>query len=199
MTAKATRTIDPRRIAGSAFQYDRVETDPAVTYVLDPQLTIAYCNLSWNRFALENGAPQIVREKIIGLPVLNVIADTLRGFYRNAYAGVQGTKQPWEHDYECSSAQHYRMMHMRVLPLSGGFLMIENSLSVIKPHSPGPGETGVQSYKDELGVIMMCAHCRRVRYPQSQRWDWIPAFIAKLPENTSHGLCENCRTFYFGC
>ena len=187
-----------RSIVGSAFSYDRVELDPAVIYLLDPEFRIVYCNAAWNTFALQNGAPGLIREKILGTPVMEVIADPLRGFYEHFYGMVQKAREPWEHDYECSSDQQYRLMRMRVLPLPSSFLLVENSLRVEHPHSAMAADLSQLSYTDSRGVMVMCAHCRRTRHPETSRWDWVPHLVADLPPNTSHGLCKNCRTFYFG-
>jgi hypothetical protein len=197
LTSKSTPEAI-RKIVGSSFSYDTVEVDPSVTFLLDPEFRIVYCNLAWNRFALENGAPELVREKAIGVSILDVCADPLNGFYQHVYTRTQKARDPWEHDYECSSAGQYRHMRMRVLPLPHSFLLVENSVRIQRPHTDVAVDASRSAYTDPRGMIVMCAHCRRTRHPAIARWDWIPAFVANLPENASHGLCKNCRAFYFG-
>ena len=35
----------------------------------------------------------------------------------------------------------------------------------------------------------MCMHCRRTRRTEEgDIWDWVPEFLAKPPDNVSHGL-----------
>ncbi|MEI9812313.1 MAG: hypothetical protein WDO18_06415 [Acidobacteriota bacterium] len=36
------------------------ENDPAIVYLLDRDRKIAWCNQAWSRFAIENGAPELV-------------------------------------------------------------------------------------------------------------------------------------------
>ncbi|HEY3928861.1 MAG TPA: hypothetical protein VGL89_10820 [Candidatus Koribacter sp.] len=187
-----------RSIVGSAFSYERVEADPAVMYLLDPQSRIVYCNLAWNRFANDNDAPELVREKVIGTSVLDVTVDPLRGFYEHIYSQVKKAREPWEYNFECSSDEQYRMLRMRIFPLPKSFLLVENSVRVERPHTAVAVDTTEFCYTDSRGMVVMCAHCRRTRHPDTDRWDWVPRFVANLPPNTSHGLCKNCRSFYFG-
>jgi hypothetical protein len=28
-------------------------------------------------------------------------------------------------------------------------------------------------------------------------WDWVPGFLARLPENLTHGLCPICFRYYY--
>ena len=181
---------------------DKLEANTSVIYALDASLRITYCNAAWDRFAESNGGDRLKREDVIGTDVMAIIAEPLQSFYSDGFNRAYESHEPWEHDYECSSPEVSRFFHMRVLPLANGHLLIENSLIVERTHDPErlrmpPIET---MYRDSHGLIQMCAHCRRSRriVQSAPVWDWVPAFVRDRPHQTSHGLCENCRAYYFG-
>ena len=53
-------------------------------------------------------------------------------------------------------------------------------------------------YLDASGLVIQCAHCRKVRNQQRPGgWDWVPVLVAQTYPMTSHGLCPACLDFYF--
>jgi hypothetical protein len=189
------------RLATAGFDYEKLEQDRSVVYMLDPDLRIIYCNRAWDEFATQNGGAALVRAHILGTAVLDVIPESLRAVYRGGFARACKDGQPWGHDYECSSPKSFRSFHMRVLPLADRFLLVENSLRIEKSHGPdrpvkSPSE---KIYRNERGFLEMCAHCRRTRRIAELPavWDWVPAYLNPLPEFVSHRLCEFCSAYYF--
>lgn len=181
---------------------EQLDASPSVAYVLNGSLRIIYCNAAWDRFAEKNGGGPSRRERVIGTDVTSIIAGPLRSYYADAFHRVIKNQSPWEHDYECSSAQARRFFHMRVLPLPKRHLLVEHSIIVERPHDPHrlrmpPIET---MYTDSQGAILMCAHCRRTRRNSNLAgdWDWVPDFVENPPQQVSQGLCENCQAYYFG-
>ena len=198
--------IDPElsdllRLEAAGLHVENVETDPSVMYMLSPTLRIVYCNRAWDEFAAANGGVGIDRCAVQGTSALDVIAEPLRGFYSNAFERVQSESRPWEHDFECSSAGLFRLFHMRVLPLGASFLLVENSLRIERPHSPDLTDiANSPAYVDEHGIVTMCCHCRRTRRIGSGEipvWEWVAEFLTNAPGLVSHGLCMNCRAFFY--
>jgi hypothetical protein len=108
----------------------------------------------------------------------------------------------WSFDYECSSAQHYRLFRMEIRPIrSAGFVLI-HALRIERPHgrerasfSPDP-----RRYTDSHGLITMCAHCRKTRRAaEPEVWDWVPDYLSSgaLRTRTSHGLCGPCLAYLY--
>jgi hypothetical protein len=56
-------------------------TSPQVSFVLDAKLRVAYRNWAWNRFAIENGAPELAGAATIGIDLQNVVGRELLPFY----------------------------------------------------------------------------------------------------------------------
>jgi hypothetical protein len=64
------------------------ELNPAIIYVLDSAFRIAYCNLAWDRFALENGGNCVLRKEQIGRSAIDATPARLRPFYIAIYSRV---------------------------------------------------------------------------------------------------------------
>lgn len=165
-----------------------------------PDLTLAYINLGWTRFAGRNNAePLISLNWPIGCCVLDAIAPVLRPFFIANYAKCLRERRPWEHHYECSSAEFYREFVMMAYPLGEGEgLLVINSLVQETSHTRSSKEPIDFLYRNASGVIKQCCHCRRVRRCGNEpAWDWVPDWVTSPPQNTSHGICEPCFGFYY--
>lgn len=191
-----------RRLEEAGFRLTRLEKDPSIVYLLGADLRIVYCNKAWDDFAALNGGAGLNREAVLGASVMEVTAMPLRPFYASAFTWTQKKLRTWEHDFECSSPEFYRLFHMRVLPLADSYLMVENSLRVERPH--GPEHPGMPSYPfayvNGHGIVTMCCHCRRTQRLNTGAasiWDWVPGFVEKSPQRVSHGLCANCAAYFY--
>jgi len=65
-----------------------IERSEAVSYILDSQYRIMYCNPAWNRFAIANGAPQLANEAVVGSDLFAAIPEVLRASYSAAFRYV---------------------------------------------------------------------------------------------------------------
>ena len=169
-------------------------------YAMRPDLTLAYVNLGWKDFAIRNGGePLLSLNWSIGCCVQDAIAPVLRPFYAENYAKCLRERRPWEHRYECSSAELIREFVMMTYPLGEeeGLLVI-NSLVQQTSHTRSAHEPLDILYRHESGHIKQCCHCRRVqRCGAVTTWDWVPDWVTSPPRNTSHGICEPCFGFYY--
>jgi hypothetical protein len=68
-----------------------LQRSTAVSYILDSEFRIMYCNPAWNRFARSNGAPQLTSEAVVGSDLFDVIPADLRGLYSDAFLKVLST------------------------------------------------------------------------------------------------------------
>lgn len=194
------RVSPEKRLAAAGFQPPEVEADHSIIFMLDPNLRIVYCNAAWDLFASRNNGVSLLRSAVSGTAVLDAIPEPLKSFYARHFAQVAAMGTPWEHDYECSSPDLYRLFHMRVLPLSDSYLLVENSLRFEEPHGPDrpsmPADPSL--YLNKHGMLTMCSHCRRTRRVTSEhQWDWVQPYVGKPPGSVSHGLCLNCRAFFY--
>ena len=94
-----------------------LEDDPNIVYAVDAGFRLTYGNKAWDKFAAENGAPELRWGALYGRSVLDFICGPSRDFYRRVFQRTIATGKPWEQDYECSSPTVLRRFHMQVLPL----------------------------------------------------------------------------------
>jgi hypothetical protein len=167
---------------------------------LRPDLTLAYFNQGWTDFAIRNGGePQISRDWTLGRNIQDAIPLVLQSFFSHNFARCLEQQRPWEHLYECSSADLYRRFIMTAYPLKSakGFLIVNSLIQEVR-HNRTAGKPLEENYRTSDGLIIQCCHCRRVRRNGSDNaWDWVPDWVAAFPPHTSHGLCEPCFGFYF--
>lgn len=179
---------------GPVAAFDAVADADNVSYLLSRELRIVRVNRAWTRFADANGGldPRWGR----GAYLLDAIAPPLRGFYRDLHLETFDAAERREHDYECSSDEVFRRFHMIVLPVDATFLLVTHALTVERPHDREAHPADDTSYFVD-GVLTMCAHCRRVRAADVERWDWVPSYVGHTPANVSHGLCRVCVVAYY--
>ncbi len=179
------------------FDASLIDSDPSIIFVLDRQLRIAWCNRSWNEFALANGGVGLLSDAVRGRPITDFISGPLADYYRTVYKRILDRSATWLHDYECSSPLISRQFTMHVYPLDGATgLMVINSLRVESP-APIATQTAESEYVSSHGLIVMCSNCRRTqRQHQLDTWDWVPRFVEHPPELVSHGICPICLDHY---
>jgi hypothetical protein len=190
------------------FDTEAIDRHSSSVYGLWPNLSLAYVNPAWFRFAADNnGEPAISTHWSIGAAFMDAIPDPLRDFYTRLFsATLAGSSQtdpsPVRHEYECSSAAVYRRFLMTVYPLrSGSGLLVVNTLTVECAHDQAerpPQLANTASYTGNDGIVRQCAHCRRIQVPANpDLWHWVPAWVDKCPLQVSHTLCNFCLDHYY--
>jgi hypothetical protein len=185
------------------FDLDKLEQHGACVYGIWRDMGLAYFNAGWIRFARTNGGETAIATRWgLGSSIDEAISEPLRSYYVARYRKCLRDRTTWEHHYECSSPQTYRLLHLTAYPLgSAEGLLIVNSVVTEHPHNPAKRpvcEADDAVYVDGDGSIHQCGHCRRVqRMGPPDQWDWVPAWVEKSPQNTSHGLCPVCQDYYY--
>lgn len=185
--------IDPKTLEESANSI----------YALDADFNFIYFNPSYIRFAEENNYDgDILKNYPIGSSLNNIIKDEkLLNIYRKRYLNSITYTRHWSCEYECSSKETFRKYHQLSYPIKGKFMIIVNSLVAEMPmdqvgreiHEPDQ-----QTYRQLSGYIQQCSNCRRTqRSIENEQWDWVPEYITKPPENTSHSICPICFDYHW--
>jgi len=178
-----------------------LQRSPAVSYVLDSDLRILYCNPAWNDFARSNGAPELASDTVIGFDLFDAIPEELRALYSDAFRQVFSTGRVWEQSYECSSPVVFRVFRMRIHLLKPqNWCIVTNPLVVERPHTRAAlGDAKI--YVNADGFLTMCAHCRCSRRQDDPgQWDFVPEYLQLTPASSpkvSHGLCPVCRAYFY--
>ncbi len=176
--------------------FDRSED---IVCALDDALRIVYCNPAWDRFAAQNDGTACHSIQVVGTPLLGSISDPLTRFFRTAFDAVLASGEAFEFDYECSSAQTYRLFRMRIRPIQGpASLLVIHSLRVERPHDRPSVPPDDARYRSPAGFIVMCCHCRRTKKNvEPSTWDWVPDYVARVPPQVSSGICPTCYAYFY--
>jgi PAS domain-containing protein len=177
---------------------DALDRSRDIICLLDEGLRFTYCNPAWDEFALANGGTAALGAHVNGLLLFNVIPAVLADFYKGKFDEASWSGQVVEIDYECSSAELFRLFRMRIMPLKGskGFQVV-HSLRLERPHAAGILSQQA-AYCADNGLITMCSHCRHVRcVDDPERWDWVAEYVRSMPRNVTHGICRSCHSYFY--
>ena len=179
---------------------DTLEHSKEVIFIVDSELRITYCNPAWDEFALANSGEDVVVSRVLATDLMRVIPEPLKDFYSQVFHRCHQCHLTYDFDYECSSAELYRLLHMNILPLkrSGGLAFV-NSIRVEHIHGPErPASSASDIYFSAHRMITMCCHCRRTRRQDaSDVWDWVPEFVQARNWKVSHGICPVCKSYFY--
>jgi PAS domain-containing protein len=175
-----------------------LDSSPMVSYAVDANLRIQYCNPAWDRFATDNAAPELKAEWTLGTDLHHVIPEDLCPLYLQAFDQAEKSGTAWECLYECSSPQMFRRFQMRIHPLRPpGWALVTNALTIERPHTEAV-TGGLEAYIDSHAQITVCSHCRRSRRAdRPDQWDFVPTHLEPNLSNISHGLCPICLEYFY--
>jgi hypothetical protein len=180
----------------SRFDERALADDAATLVALDEAGVIVWTNSAWSTFARENDGAEVLTRFGVGARYLDGIAGSLRSFYDVVFSEVLGKQRIIEHDYECSSQDIERHLHLRVLPVPGAGLLLEHSTVWRAPMERPHAEALEHVYRNTDGLVIQCSNCRRVRRSERKQWDWVPAWVSRSHPATSHGMCEICLELF---
>lgn len=165
-----------------------------------PDLTIAYVNPSWFRFARDNGAQADFDARwTIGCNLLASIPEVLQAHYQASYDQCLQSGVPLDVDYECSTPDRFRVFRSTAYPLGGGQgLLVVHSLRIDRAHDRPVVEPAVERFIGQHGILVQCSYCRRFAEGlDDRRWLWVPDWVREPPAEVSHGICSPCLSYYF--
>lgn len=183
----------------SGYNLQTLDESADVIYFLDPDLNLRGYNKAWVDFARENSGGPSLQKSALGTNLLSVMPLNLRLFYREAYQKAIYTGRRFDHSFQCSSAEVFRLLQQMVHPLhSGEGVMVMNTLVETHPHSLEPLPLAARHFKPDSQIISMCGHCRKVKDQlHAEKWEWVPQALTWDPNLVSHGLCKACFAFYY--
>ena len=181
------------------FGLDRIDEESGPTFGIFADGRLALTNAAWDRFAAENGAPNLPEEWPLGRNIYEAIPAELQPFYREGWEWAGESGHPWSHSYECSSPDTYRRYRMTSYPIGGttGLLVVN---SVVAEASWPDGTTSPRSraeYRGADGTITQCSHCRRTQHVATGRWEWVPEWVQRWPDDAHGTLCDICTAYHY--
>jgi len=174
-----------------------LEEEESIIFVLDRSFNILFCNPAWDEFFKANGGQgPYSSDSVLGTSIFDVTPKILEPFYYSLFHEARISKDPVEHQYECSSPTEYRLMRMRILPLSRGFIVVNEYLITKRRNMKSFDDIDEAAFKDRGNNVTMCSHCRRARRNDG-RWKYVPRFVAMPPRKIKHRLCDLCHTYHY--
>ncbi len=182
----------------SYLDLDYIEKSLDVIYIVDNTMVLKAFNDAWASFAQDNNGVAILKKFPIGSNISDVGEEPLKSYFFTAYEQSLNENKPFEQNYECSSADEYRLFRQTAYPLvEQKGLVITHHLFAAKPHEINVVNFSRQ-YCNEHDNIVQCQNCRKIRDPDNDlRWIWVPSIVENQLPNISHGICPPCLDHYY--
>lgn len=166
--------------------------------LVDSDLRLTGYNQAWVDFAEKNNGTAVLKQYSLGKKLFPVIDDPISSFLVQKYRAALEKYEPFEQNYECSSAEQFRVFHSTAYPLNNSIgLMISHHLIVEKEHTDTVVEFSEQ-FVNEHNFVAQCSNCRKIRDPQNpSAWYWVPDLVESPLPNISHTICPPCMVHYY--
>ena len=173
-------------------------------YGVDPDLRIGWTSANWDRFALENGAPELTGGVVVGRPLFDFVegAET-RAIYNAMLKRVRGFGAQIDLGFRCDSpdVRRFMMLHM-TCPEDAQFTLVAELLSEESRSHVRLLDHGVPRLGDP---IVICSFCKRVE-SRSGAWHEVEQAEIELGivEDSPlpplfHSVCPDCNAAAADC
>jgi hypothetical protein len=171
------------------FSMERLQAEANPIFGLWTNLRVAYANPAGERLVRE-GAPALSTWGV-GSSILPALPERLRFFYVEEMQRVLASGKIFRHDEPLlSPAAHGR--RVQILPLWGSGLLL-SSVPVID----GAPAALDAVYRSDNGFLLECSYCHGfLRAGPGEHWDWVPSFVERTPDRTTHGVCYLCFGYH---
>jgi hypothetical protein len=168
--------------------------DP-VLFRIDRRDDIVFVNDAWTRFALDNEAPELVADFVLGRSLWDFVADaTTRQLYAAVLRRVRSGSSV-RFPLRCDSPSVRRYLEMSVGPREGATVQFETRLvaAETRPHQV----LWKRATPSSTDLLLVCGWCKRVNV--SSEWLEVEDALVHLnafdhPQTppVTHGICPRC-------
>ena len=168
-------------------------------YELDQRLVVRKLGADWDRFAIENGAPELVAPHPVGRPLLMFLSDaTTVHIYELLFKRVADTRRPITFPVRCDGAARRQYCSLTVNPgAAGGFAVTS---VVVRAEPRRPVHLLERTARRRTETLFVCSWCQRVDLVG--RWVEVEEAVATLrlferdrvPRIESR-VCRDCERF----
>ena len=168
-----------------------------VSYTLDRANRIVGVGGSWDNFALENDASNLLEPHVLGREIIDfVVGDTTRIFLFTMLDSSRVLEKPITRPYRCDSPQYRRFMEMTLEPRPQGVIELRHRLLRVEAVDYPIKFTAVPGNAPK-GLIKRCSMCNQIKI----KGDWLESseaiskgLLAKADQcQVIYGVCENCQ------
>jgi hypothetical protein len=175
-----------------------LEVSQTIEYRIDRQGLLIYVSDSWTQFALDNGSPHLVSEKVVGQPLLSFVSDSeTRYLYQVILERVRTRDVPVTVTLRCDSPSLRRFLQLVLSQLAGQEIQFISRTLRTEPRESVPLVDPSTNRSNEL--LTMCSWCKRILLPQD-RWVEVEEAVANLElfcldalPKLTHGICPACN------
>lgn len=167
-----------------------------ITYLLDADTRLVSVGGNWERFAVANGALELLPPEPLGRPMDSFIADdTTAQIWSDIYEKVRATDRALSFPIRCDGPDMIRELMMTITGTGGGFLIRSVVISEM-PRGRIPFPMAPPSSGDDA-IVRSCAWCKRI----DVRGKWCELDLAVLTLSLfrrerlpaiSHAICDDC-------
>ena len=173
-----------------------------ISYRIDRENRLVDVGGDWDAFALQNDAPALRREAVLGRPLLDFISgDETRHFHEVLLARVRSGAQLRRLPFRCDSPELRRFMEMDITSPDGG--TVDYCCRVLSTEAHAPVHTADAAPAGKR-TMRMCSWCKKVHLTGSL-WVEIEEAIVRFnlledaaPPHVSHGMCDACLEQLYG-
>lgn len=168
-----------------------------LSYTVDRRNNIVRVCDNWRKFAMENDAPELVPEKVLGTSLLRYISDaTSRHLYDRLLRRVRQSGAPVQLEIHCDSPDKRRELRLTMTGLDDGSVEF-TSLTILEESRPLYVTLLDRKLHHTEPGMTMCSWCNRIL--AGEQWLEIEfalpqmgVLAAPVPPTISHGICPDC-------
>jgi CheY-like chemotaxis protein len=186
----------PKVLLDAGLDMNVLNDSASARVALDTEATILWLNRAWRTFPLNTRVREGTLALGIGSSYFDAVYMPVRGNYEEIFFRVLATGKPFEHSFERSSADMFRMYHVRISSIGGRGLLLEHRILGEHRHervAAAPADAMLRT----APVVLMCCYCRRVARSATGSWEWLPDWVRSPPGQVSDGICTSCRRRYW--
>lgn len=163
---------------------------------VDAAGTIMAVNGEWLEFARENGAPELVREAVVGRAIWEFMEGReTRHISRLLLDKVRRAGESLTIPYRCDSPALRRFMQMEIALVEDGSVEFRSRLLKFENREPVLLLDPHAGRGDEF--LTICSWCRRARVASSwveldEAVKMLDLFSSTVLPQLSHGICQDC-------
>ena len=169
----------------------------ALRYSIDRDELISSVSAGWTEFAVENGAPQIAADLVLGHLLWEFVSgQATRHVYEQLFEGIRAGGDDVSVPFRCDGPGVRRYMRLLIRDGDDGIDFISYTL---REEERPPLELFRPEAQRSTTLVVACSSCRRI---EASSTEWLEAeaavhvlgiFAEQLPPTLAYSVCSDCR------
>lgn len=177
----ATSTVGALEAASSLSEQAALNEATPCLYAIDPHDRIVSVGANWSRFALENDAPELVEERVVGQPIWRYISGVqTRNLYLDLFRRLRRNPAEMLVPFRCDSPRVIREMTLLVSSSVDGTIRFEGRVHRVTEREEVTALSRFARRTED--TLEICAVCRRLSVEDI----WMEATADRARERLFH-------------